>query len=231
MKKKGVMLVGLCGRSGAGKGYVSALFACHGIPSVDTDAVYREMTGPTDALSPCMLALRDRFGDGIVSSDGSLDRAAMRALVFCGDTDALDDLNRITHRFILDETRRQANALYEEGFPIVLIDAPLLFESGFDAECERVICVTAPEEILVRRIMKRDGITEEDALRRLAAQKPYSELEARADEVIVNDDCPKDELIRRVERAADALFAVREEEYEKTAEAEENGEESGEEDR
>ena len=213
MKKNGVMLVGLCGRSGAGKGYVSALFACRGIPSVDTDAVYREMTGPTDRLSPCMLALAERFGGGIVSADGSLDRAAMRALVFGDDPEALADLNRITHRFILGETRRQADALYEEGFPVVLIDAPLLYESGFDAECARVVCVTAPEEILVRRIMQRDGIPEEDALRRLAAQLPVSELEERADYVIVNDGCPQDELIRRVERITEELNAVRAEEY------------------
>ena len=187
MKKNGVMLVGLCGRSGSGKGYVSALFACRGIPSVDTDAVYREMTGPTDRLSPCMLALAERFGGGIVSADGSLDRAAMRALVFGDDPEALADLNRITHRFILNETRRQADALYEEGFPVVLIDAPLLYESGFDAECARVVCVTAPEEILVRRIMQRDGISAERAAARIDAQKGEDYFQEKCDHILYNN--------------------------------------------
>ena len=213
MKKNGVMLVGLCGRSGSGKGYVSALFLCRGIPSVDTDEVYREMTGPAEELSPCMIALRDRFGEKVVCPDGSLDRAAMRALVFSGDGEALSDLNRITHAYILDETRRRVQELYEAGFPIVLIDAPLLYESGFDAECARVLCVTAPEEVLIRRIMNRDGISEADALRRLAAQKSVAELEERADYVIENDGCPMDELMRRVDAVADALYAVRAEEY------------------
>ena len=213
MKKNGVMLVGLCGRSGAGKGYVCSLFARRGIPSVDTDAVYRKMTGPAPELSPCMRALAERFGDGVVSPDGSLDRAVMRSLVFGGDAEALADLNRISHRFILDETRERAQLLYRAGYPVVLIDAPLLYESGFDAECERVLCVTAPEELLVRRIMARDGISEEDALRRLAAQKPREELEERADALIVNDGCPPEELIRRVNEAADALFALCREKY------------------
>ena len=222
MKKNGVMPVGLCGRSGSGKGYVSALFLCRGIPSVDTDEVYREMTGPAEELSPCMAALRDRFGEEVVSADGSLDRAVMRTLVFSGDDEALSDLNRITHRFILEETRRRVQELYEAGFPIVLIDAPLLYESGFDAECARVLCVTAPEEILIRRIMNRDGITETDALRRLATQKSVDELEARADYVIVNDGCPMDELMRRVDAVADELYAVRADEY-----AEDGEEETG----
>ena len=209
MKKNGVMLVGLCGRSGSGKGYVSALFSRRGIPSVDTDAVYRTMTGPADALSPCMIELRARFGDSVVSEDNSLNRAAMRALVFGGDAEALSDLNRITHHYILDETRRIADA-----HCAVLVDAPLLYESGFDAECARVVCVTAPEETIVARIMQRDGIGEADARRRLAAQKSVEELEGRADYVIVNDDCPKNELIRRVDAVADALEEVRRAEYE-----------------
>ena len=73
---------------------------------------------------------------------------------------------------------------------------------------------TAPEETIVARIMQRDGIGEADARRRLAAQKSVEELEGRADYVIVNDDCPKDELIRRVDAVADALEKVRRAEYE-----------------
>ena len=210
--KCGVMLVGLCGRSGSGKGYVSALFSGFGIPSIDTDAVYREMTAPTDTLSPCMEALVERFGEQILSSDNSLNRPVMRSLVFNGDAEALHDLNTITHRFILDETERIASEYYENGSPIVLVDAPLLYESGFDRMCECVVCVTAPEDILLERIMKRDGIGEEDAKRRLAAQIPVEELEDRADFVIAND-CEKDELIRRIGNCAEQLRTIRAERY------------------
>ena len=214
MRKTGVMEVGLCGRSGSGKGYVAAIFARFGIPSVDTDAVYRRLTAPSDVPSPCMEALCERFGPSVMAPDNSLDRAAMRSLVFGeGNEENLADLNAISHRYILEETRRDARRLYEEGFPVVLVDAPLLYESGFDRFCEAVVCVTAPEELILSRIMARDGIGREDAEKRLASQIPAEELIARADFTVVND-CSREELECRVGTVADALFRIRSERYE-----------------
>ena len=216
MKKNGVMLVGLCGRSGSGKGYIAKMFAEYGIPSVDTDAVYRRMTAPVSdrsALSPCMNELIERFGEQILSSDLSLNRVVMRSLVFGGDTAALADLNRITHRHILEKTQETAEQLCRDGSPIVLIDAPVLYESGFDKMCERVVCVTAPEDVIVSRIMKRDGLSEEDARKRLASQKTREELEDRADYVIFNDD-ERPVLYERVKRCTESLREIRAELYE-----------------
>ena len=212
MKNSGCMLVGLCGRSGAGKGYVSGIFSEMGIPSVDTDRVYRDMTSPSEELSVCMKALRDRFGTEVVSPDNSLNRAVMRSLVFSGDKQALEDLNRITHALILEETNRIAAELHAGGADIVLIDAPLLFESGFNEMCECVICVTAPEETLVRRILRRDGLGEEDARKRLAAQKTAAELEDRADFVISND-AEYEIMAERVKDCAGKLRQIRKERY------------------
>lgn len=216
MKKNGVMLVGLCGRSGSGKGYIAKMFADCGIPSVDTDAVYRRMTAPVpsrSALSPCMNELIERFGEQILSSDRSLNRAVMRTLVFGGDTAALADLNRITHRHILAETQAIAGQLFRDGADIVLIDAPVLYESGFDKMCEQVVCVTAPEDVIVSRIMKRDGLSEDDAQKRLASQKTREELEDRADVVIDNND-ERPVLYERVRNCVDHLRAIRRERYE-----------------
>ena len=214
MKKTGVMMVGLCGRSGSGKGYVSAVFASFGIPSVDTDAVYRSLTAPAPSPSPCMEALSARFGPEVLSPDNSLNRAVMRRLVFGeGNGENLADLNAISHRFILEKTRQDAEKLYESGFPVVLIDAPVLYESGFDRFCEAVVCVTAPEDVILARIMARDGISREDAEKRLASQIPAEELAARADLTVVND-CSREELERRVRAAADELFRIRAERYE-----------------
>lgn len=162
-------------------------FLTHGIPSVDTDAVYRAMTGPAEILSPCMQEISAAFGDAYVSEDGSLNRRALSALVFGENgADALKRLNRITHAHILAETRRIAEEYTAAGAPAVIVDAPLLFESGFDAHCACTVCVTAPEEVSVRRIVERDGITEEDARRRLAAQIPSEELIRRCDYHIEN---------------------------------------------
>lgn len=205
MENRNVMLVGLCGRSGSGKGYVSAIFNSFGIPSIDTDAVYRTLIGPAEAPSDCMKALIAHFGGRVMSEDNSLNRSVMRSLVFGEENrDELNMLNKITHSFILEKTLEEADSLHREGYSIVLIDAPLLFESGFDRLCEKTVCVTADEKTVVERIVKRDGIAPEDAKKRLAAQMSADVIAPKCDYIIEND-CEKDELIRRVKHCADEL--------------------------
>ena len=193
--------VGLCGRSGAGKGYISSLFAQWGIPSVDTDRVYREMTGPTDTLSACMKELVCAFGEEILCPDGSLNRRALADTVFAeGGDSARRELNRITHAHILRQTRQIADVYSKAGAPFVLIDAPLLFESGFDVFCRYTVCVTAPDDVCVSRIKARDGLTETEARRRLAAQISGEELVRLCDFAIVNDG------IRPVKEQAEQIY-------------------------
>lgn len=180
--------IGLCGRSGSGKGYVSGIFAELGIPVIDTDAVYRRMSGPAETPGECMAELARAFGEQILNADHSLNRRAMADIVFAPGGDAARELlNRITHSHILRETRRLAQAYTEEGNRFVLIDAPLLFESRFDALCLYTVCVSAPDSVCVKRITARDGITEEEAIRRLSAQITAEELIRRCDYAIVND--------------------------------------------
>lgn len=182
------VLIGLCGRSGVGKGYVCGLFAERGIPSIDTDAVYRTMTAPAPELSPCMRELSEAFGESIVMPDHSLNRRAMSEIVFAPDgAEARETLNRITHAHILRETMRLAEEYAAQGARFVIIDAPLLFESGFDRMCRFTVCVCASEDASVSRIIKRDGITEEAARARLAAQIPTDVLRQRCDFAIENE--------------------------------------------
>ena len=180
--------IGLCGRSGSGKGYVGSIFAALGVPVIDTDAVYRLMSGPAHTPTECMTELVSAFGERILNPDNSLNRRAMADIVFAPDGDtARAQLNRITHAHILRKTRQLAQAYSDEGCRFVLIDAPLLFESGFDAFCRYTVCVTAPDSVCIKRITARDGITVEDAGRRLSAQITAEELAQRCDYVIVND--------------------------------------------
>lgn len=180
--------IGLCGRSGSGKGYVSHLFAEFGIPAIDTDAVYREMTAPAAQLSPCMAELVDTFGEAIALPDHSLNRRALADIVFSEQgTEARQTLNRITHTHILTETERRVAALGASGVRYVIIDAPLLFESGFDAMCRFTVCVLASDETSVARIVQRDGISEADAYKRLKTQLSVAELQDRCDYSIEND--------------------------------------------
>ena len=127
--------IGLCGRSGSGKGYVSGIFAEMGIPVIDTDAVYRRISGPADSPTECMTELAHAFGEQILKADNSLNRRAMADIVFAPDgAAARERLNRITHSHILRESRRMAQAYADKGCRFVLIDAPLLLIDDLGSE-------------------------------------------------------------------------------------------------
>ncbi len=176
--------IGLVGGSGAGKGYVCKIFAAHGIPALDTDLVYRRLTEPGQ---PCLAALCEAFGEDILARDGSLDRKKLASMVF-GDAALLKKLNGITHRYVLERCRLWLKEKEAEGYPAAIIDAPALYESGFDAECDTVVAMVAPSGTRIRRIMERDGIDRAAAEKRIAAQIPEAELRRRADTVIENAD-------------------------------------------
>lgn len=178
-------VVGLCGGSGSGKGTVALLFEEYGFKSIDTDRLYHEMTS---YMSPCLLELIDAFGDGIVK-DGQLCRPTLREMVFkdTDNTSALSLLNSITHKHIKIETEALLSKYECEGTLAVLIDAPLLFESGFDKMCSSVIAVVADSEIRLDRIIKRDGIARDEAEKRINSQISDSKLIEKSDYIIVND--------------------------------------------
>ena len=184
-----MLTVGLTGPTGAGKGAVSSLLASYGIPSIDTDAVYRELLGPP---SPRLDELAATFGRDILTPAGELDRVALSAKVFAaGRADRLELLNSVTHPHILNEVRRRLAEHGKEwrntGKPLaVIVDAPQLYESGFDRECDIICSVLAPKKARLARIMARDGMTEERARARMNAQRSDS-FYRKAGYLIVND--------------------------------------------
>ena len=202
-KKKTPALIGLCGRSGSGKGTVASFFAESGIPSIDTDAVWRDLTGPTESgkASECLAALSEIFGDGTVLEDGSLNRELVRSAVFAEDgAEKRELLNRASHPFIIEETLRRAEELGRRGFRAVIVDAPLLFESGLDEKCDLVIATDAPDDVLIERIASRDGIDRESAAKRLAAQKRPEELPV---DLLIDTDRPLSSIKKDVGRIAE----------------------------
>lgn len=183
-------ILGLCGGSGSGKGSVCKYFALYGIPSIDTDAIYHKITS---APSPCVLRLCERFGEEILNEAGGLNRRALAKVVFSDGTgQSAKELNTITHGFVLDEVRKIIASYAAKGVRAVIVDAPMLFESGFDRECHKIICVTADTNIRIARILLRDGISYEDAQRRIRAQLSDEELRARCDYNIVNEGSLED---------------------------------------
>lgn len=185
-----MLIIGLTGPSGSGKGTVSSLFAAHGVPAIDTDRVYHHLLIPPSA---CLDELVARFGNCILNPDGSLDRKALAAVIFApGQEQAREDLNRITHKYVLDRVRKMCRTYAEDGCLAVLVDAPLLFESGFDKECDRTLAILADRDIRMARIMARDGMTADAAEARLQAQKSDIFYVDRADAVIYNNGALED---------------------------------------
>ena len=179
-------VIGLCGGSGIGKSAVSRLFAKFNIPSIDTDQVYREITSQD---SECMRALVSAFGESVKNSDGSLNREYVRELVFFG-ADRNENrmmLNKITHTFVLAETENRIERYAREGRRAVIADVPLMFESGFDKRCDVLVAVIADDDVRISRIVQRDGISEDQAKARIAAQLSSEELSARVDYVVENN--------------------------------------------
>ncbi len=185
-----MLIIGLTGPSGAGKDMIASRMAPFGVRSIDTDKVYHDLLIPP---SDCLDALVRRFGREILRSNGTLDRAALAAIVFAeGHGDDLEDLNRITHRYVLTQVRILCRAYETIGCPAVLVDAPLLFESGFDSECDHTVAVLADREVRKKRIMARDRLTHEAAEARLNAQKPDDFYMTRANVTVRNDGEPSD---------------------------------------
>ena len=177
------MKLALTGGSGSGKGCAAAALRQRGIPTLDTDALvhlfYRGGSLPRQ--------LADLFGEKILAPDGSVDRAALGQIVFA-DPEARGRLNGIVHARVRDFADVWMRNHIAAGFPTVAVDAPQLFEAGMAGDFDAVIAVTAPEEDRLRRILARDGITEEKARARLASQFDEAFFRENADFVLENPD-------------------------------------------
>lgn len=190
-----MLVIGLTGPSGAGKGAVGDLFKEHGIPVIDADAVYHGLLVPP---SPCLDALKERFGENILLPSGGLNRKKLGEIVF-SDAEALNDLNKIAHGFVMQEIRRQLSELRKQNLPAAVMDAPQLFEANAEGDCNLIVSVLADKRIRLERIMARDGIDAESALRRMEAQKSDAFFKTHSNYIIENNGNP-DLLKPQVER-------------------------------
>ena len=165
-------IIGLTGQSGAGKALVCEILQRHGIPSVDTDAVYHKLLAD---VHPAMTGeLTAAFGNGLLGTDGVVDRKRLAAAVY-GHSDSdtrLHTLNAITHKYIMAKTWELVKGFEQGGARAAVIDAPQLFEAGLESTCDLVVAVLADEPVRLARVMARDGISKDAAERRFAAQRP-----------------------------------------------------------
>ncbi|HEX5037073.1 MAG TPA: dephospho-CoA kinase [bacterium] len=178
-----VKLVGLTGGIGCGKSTVSGILRELGLPVIDADQIARDVVRPGE---PAYLEIVRRFGQEILDESGSVDRERLGSLVFA-DGEKRKVLEAITHPFIFraiaDEVHRLSR---ERKAKVVVVDAALLFESGLSDSMDANIVVSVPEDVQVSRLMARDGISEESAREKIAAQMPTTDKVEKADHVIDN---------------------------------------------
>lgn len=176
--------IGVTGPTGAGKTTVLQTLESMGCVCVDCDALYHSLL----ETSPALLGeLTERFGRSILNSQGKLDRKVLGNIVFA-DPAALNDLNAISHRHILEQCHALACQAAEAGAKGIVFDAIALFESGLARNCDVTLAVVAPVEVRVRRIMARDGISEEYARARVAAQRENDYYVNLCDFALFTDD-------------------------------------------
>lgn len=184
-------LVGLTGGIGSGKSTVARLLADRGAIVVDADQVAREVVGPGE---PALTEIAERFGTDVIDPEGRLDREALAAIVF-DDAGARQDLESITHprigERVAERIARAQQAEDRDGRPrIVVVDHPLLVESGAAAQYPTVVVVSTPEDERVRRLVDQRGMPEADARARIRAQADDATREAAATHVIDNSGPP-----------------------------------------
>ena len=176
----GKLVIGITGGTGAGKTSLLRALEKQGACVLDCDAVYHEMLKTDEELRG---ALKEAFGGTIFRSDGSVDVHAIGLIVF-GDTGRLAALDALVKKYVPREIARR---MAETDANLIGLDAIKLMECGLGAICDASVAVTAPVEVRVKRIMTRDGITEEYARSRIAAQQDAEYFRARCGYEFVND--------------------------------------------
>lgn len=198
-----MLVVGLTGGIGSGKSTVAGLLAAKGAAVVDADRLARDVVAPG---TPGLADVMARFGPAVVAGDGSLDRAALAQVVF-GDPVALADLNAMVHPLVRAGIDQRLVELRASGPAVVVLEIPLLVESGRSYGAAAVIVVDCPPEVALRRLVQGRGMDEADARRRMAAQISRVERLAAAD-IVIDNSGPLEALAAEVDRVWEAITGL-----------------------
>lgn len=178
------MVVGLTGQTGAGKSTVSDYLRENGMAVIDADKVAREVV---ETGSACIADIALEFGCEYINADGTLNRKKMAKTVFT-DKAKLKKLNALMFPYIIRRLCEEIERSRREGEGIIVLDAPTLFESGADRECDYVVSVIADEQSRKERIIRRDGLTQQEAQERISAQHDEEYYKSRSDEILENNE-------------------------------------------
>ena len=190
-------VIGLTGGIGCGKSEAAKFLSTLGAAHLDADAISHELTEAGGAALP---EIRRVFGEAAFNADGSLDRASLGKLVF-GSEPARRALEGIIHPLVQREMLTRMDAAARAGASVVILDVPLLFETGMDALCDETWTLYLPREKQVARVVTRDGLTREAAEARVDSQMAAEARNARATHA-VNTDQP----IERTRAELESLY-------------------------
>jgi dephospho-CoA kinase len=180
-----MLRVGLTGSIGVGKSFVASVFVELGCHVLDADQTAREVVMPG---TPGLKALVEAFGEDILTADGTLDRKRLGALIFA-DPNKRERLNNILHPFIIARQDEILNAWEaEDPDGIGIVDAALMIESGGYKRFDKLIVVHCRPEVQLERLMLRDKLSRDEALRRISSQMPQEEKQKFADYLIDTSD-------------------------------------------
>lgn len=176
--------IGLTGSVATGKSTVSNMIQQAGIPLVDADIAARKVVEPgTEGLKEIVAY----FGEEILLADGTLDRAKLGEIIF-KDKEKREKLNEITHPRVKDYMLEARERFFRAGEELVFFDIPLLFESHLESLVDQIVVVWTTPETEFKRLMERNNLTKEDALRRIESQMGIDEKARKADFVIDNNE-------------------------------------------
>lgn len=180
-----MIILGVTGPSGSGKGEVSKILLNMGFSVIDADAIYHDLLVPP---SKCLDELVREFGRQILTAGGLLNRETLGSMVFGEDNkEKLEALNKITHKHVIDKIKKIVCSMRAMGAPVCVIDAPLLIESGLDGMCDVTLAVLADKKVRLERIMKRDCIDIERAKKRIDSQKNDEFYMENSDFTVLNN--------------------------------------------
>ena len=178
-----MLKVGITGGIGSGKTTVCQIFEKLGVPVYYADQRAKELMEDDSQLRA---EIKQEFGDDIYDAEGKLDRKKLAEIVF-NNEEKLLKLNGMVHPAVFRDNQSWNEVLAKKGYPYTIKEAALLVETGSYRTLDKLIVVSAPEEDRIKRVMARDGSTEEQVLARIKAQMPEEQKVKYADYIIYND--------------------------------------------
>ena len=200
VKPENMLVIGLTGGIGTGKSEAARHLVSLGAQLIDADAVGHEAYRPH---AEAWRRVVEAFGDGILGPDNEIDRRALGAIVF-SDAEQLARLNGIMHPLMAGMVQERIDTFREDGTEAVVVEAALLFEAGWDSLVQETWVTDAPTDTVIERLAQRNGMSEDEARRRIASQMSREDRLERADCVI--DNSRDVESMRNV---IDELWATR----------------------